>query len=481
MEGTIKQEVDDLQQQQQQNCNDSQGNAGDVMNTSMNGNGDTTNANENSQSAFDNDMNDASQQSIDQSINNGGQGDMSQGGGGEFDDCPSGVDNANSAQNTSQQSGEGRDNQVQGQTASGAAITEPEQFRKVFIGGLSYKTDDETLKAYFGKYGELVDYVVMKDSQTGRSRGFGFVTYADSHMVDELMKNRPHIIDGRQVEPKRATPREDSGKAEVQMTVKKLFIGGLRDTITEEDLKNYFNQYGNVLEAVIMKEKESSKSRGFGFVTFDDYDPVDKIILEKHHTISGVNVHTQKALPKDFEKGPSGKPQGPSGGKGGYGGEGRYGHGGHHGGSGGHHGGHHGGSGGGHNQNMPNLNNFAQMAATFFAAAAANKGMSGGSGGGGHKGGAGMMGTSQIPGGNRNPYNDFSFNSNSANAPMPSGKMAHMMNQMMGNPRGQGGMGGGGGGNMPMGKMGGGGGPGPMRGGHGRFSARSGPYSSGHG
>ncbi len=87
---------------------------------------------------------------------------------------------------------------------------EPEQFRKVFIGGLSYKTDDETLKTYFEKYGDLVDHVVMKDGQTGRSRGFGFVTYSDSFMVDELMKNRPHIIDGRQVEPKRATPREVS-------------------------------------------------------------------------------------------------------------------------------------------------------------------------------------------------------------------------------------------------------------------------------
>lgn len=94
-----------------------------------------------------------------------------------------------------------------GEAGSGAPL-EPEQFRKVFIGGLSYKTDDDALKAYFSKYGELVDHVVMKDGQTGRSRGFGFVTYSNSSMVDELMKNRPHIIDGRQVEPKRATPRE---------------------------------------------------------------------------------------------------------------------------------------------------------------------------------------------------------------------------------------------------------------------------------
>ena len=62
------------------------------------------------------------------------------------------------------------------------------------------------------------------------------------------------------------------------MTVKKIFIGGLRDQVTDEELKTYFSTYGSIVECLVMRDKETQKSRGFGFITFDDYDPVDKII-----------------------------------------------------------------------------------------------------------------------------------------------------------------------------------------------------------
>lgn len=87
---------------------------------------------------------------------------------------------------------------------------EPEQYRKLFIGGLDYKTTEETLKAHFSQWGEIVDCVVMRDFNTKRSRGFGFITYTKSSMVDAAQQSRPHRVDGREVEPKRAVPREVS-------------------------------------------------------------------------------------------------------------------------------------------------------------------------------------------------------------------------------------------------------------------------------
>lgn len=76
---------------------------------------------------------------------------------------------------------------------------EPEVHRKIFIGGLNYRTTDDSLKSHFEKWGEIVDVVVMKDPKTKRSRGFGFITYSKAHMVDDAQNNRPHRIDGRLV------------------------------------------------------------------------------------------------------------------------------------------------------------------------------------------------------------------------------------------------------------------------------------------
>ncbi|KAM4698596.1 heterogeneous nuclear ribonucleoprotein A3 [Rhinophrynus dorsalis] len=175
---------------------------------------------------------------------------------------------------------------------------EPEQLRKLFIGGLSFETTDDSLREHFEQWGKLTDCVVMRDPQTKRSRGFGFVTYSCVEEVDAAMNARPHKVDGRVVEPKRAVSREDSVRPGAHLTVKKIFVGGIKEDTEEYHLRDYFESYGKIETIEVMEDRQSGKKRGFAFVTFDDHDTVDKIVVQKYHTINGHNCEVKKALSK---------------------------------------------------------------------------------------------------------------------------------------------------------------------------------------
>jgi hypothetical protein len=56
----------------------------------------------------------------------------------------------------------------------------------------------ERLRDYFSKFGEVLDCVVMRDAATGKSRGFAFLTFADSRVVDDVA-SRTHQLDGKNV------------------------------------------------------------------------------------------------------------------------------------------------------------------------------------------------------------------------------------------------------------------------------------------
>ncbi|KAG8652386.1 hypothetical protein MANES_06G084600v8 [Manihot esculenta] len=70
---------------------------------------------------------------------------------------------------------------------------------KLFIGGISYATDDTSLREAFSKYGEVIEARVILDRETGRSRGFGFVTYTSSEEASSAIQ----ALDGQDLHGRR--------------------------------------------------------------------------------------------------------------------------------------------------------------------------------------------------------------------------------------------------------------------------------------
>lgn len=80
--------------------------------------------------------------------------------------------------------------------------------KKLFVGGLSWDTDTNGLRDAFEQYGEVSDAIVITDRDTGRSRGFGFVTFENTndaqHAMDEM---NGATLDGRMIKVDEANER----------------------------------------------------------------------------------------------------------------------------------------------------------------------------------------------------------------------------------------------------------------------------------
>jgi RNA recognition motif-containing protein len=187
---------------------------------------------------------------------------------------------------------------------------------KIFVGGLSWQTTEETLRYHFEQYGEVVSVEVMRDRDTGNPRGFAFVVFQDDATVDLVMNNLPHEINHKIVDVKRAQARgaappsihnkygvsthqqqqENEDPKQIQSPSlgtgsgppppgvvssskrdptpeelqNKIFVGGLPVNVDNNSLKDFFTQFGNVTDAIVMMDAAQGRSRGFGFVTFEN-------------------------------------------------------------------------------------------------------------------------------------------------------------------------------------------------------------------
>lgn len=80
----------------------------------------------------------------------------------------------------------------------------------------------------------------------------------------------------------------------------KIFVGGLAASVTQSVLRSYFSQFGPIQHATVMIDRETNRSRGFGFVSFDDEPSMRRALSVDVHTISGKTAEVKQAIPREM-------------------------------------------------------------------------------------------------------------------------------------------------------------------------------------
>ncbi|PIA16110.1 RNA-binding domain-containing protein [Coemansia reversa NRRL 1564] len=194
---------------------------------------------------------------------------------------------------------------------------------KLFVGGLSWETDENKLHEYFSKYGNIIQLSILRDATTGRPRGFGFVTFESIDGVNAVLKEPTHVLDGKHIDPKHAIPRESQPSQPRQssydrptsdtlnagaggggnndsfvdpvkeMKGDKIFVGGLPPSATDADLNSSFIGFGNIVETKLMMDRETGRSRGYGFLQFEG-EQAALLAVTAGNSSEGIQIHGKR-------------------------------------------------------------------------------------------------------------------------------------------------------------------------------------------
>ncbi|VAH69078.1 unnamed protein product [Triticum turgidum subsp. durum] len=168
---------------------------------------------------------------------------------------------------------------------------------KLVVFGLPWDVDSEGLRKHMAKFGPLEDCIVMKDRFSGRSRGFGYVTFSSADDVKNVLECE-HFLGNRPLEVKIAIPREElKAQPPGTKTATRIFVGRIPQSADESMFRRHFEAFGEIIDLYMPKEHGSKGHRGIGFITFQSAESVDSIMQESHE-LDGTTLHVDHATPK---------------------------------------------------------------------------------------------------------------------------------------------------------------------------------------
>lgn len=197
-----------------------------------------------------------------------------------------------------------------------------EEMKKIFVGGIPADSKDEDLKTFFEGIcgGTVTDHVIIRKDSEKKSH-FGFVTFENSELIDEVLLQRSSLkFNGKDLEVNRAVPKNIKSPGAHERT-KKLFIANLPKTSTEEELREYFEarhpkKYGTIESIQLIKKKgedgnKTEENKGYGFVMVSSEDMADKMAIQ-HATFQfgGRKIELKKSVPTGGDEGGRGRGRG---------------------------------------------------------------------------------------------------------------------------------------------------------------------------
>lgn len=162
---------------------------------------------------------------------------------------------------------------------------------KLYVGNLPFDVDSEGLAKLFDESGVVEMVEVIYDRSSGRSRGFAFVTMSTIEEAEAVIKKfNGFEIGGRNLRvnfpevPRlpngRSSARSPSNSGSFVDSPHKIYVGNLAWSVTSEALREIFSKNGNVLGAKVIQDRETGRSRGFGFVAFSSEAEVEAALSE---------------------------------------------------------------------------------------------------------------------------------------------------------------------------------------------------------
>ncbi|KAK7347088.1 hypothetical protein VNO80_21615 [Phaseolus coccineus] len=193
---------------------------------------------------------------------------------------------------------------------TGGVFAQPPEEVKIFVGNLPYDVDGEQLASLFKQAGTVEVAEVIYNRVTDRSRGFGFVTMRTLEEVEKAVeKFSGYELNGRVLTVNKAAPKgaqpDRSSRPPRTFSPTSIYVGNLPWNVDKARLVQIFSEHGKVEEARVVYDRDSGRSRGFGFVTMSsEADVNDAIAALDGQELDGrpirVNVAEEKPRRSSF-------------------------------------------------------------------------------------------------------------------------------------------------------------------------------------